>query len=82
MFSAPEKTNAHHRLSGVQTKLHLPWGTRTMYFIIPLLERERKCTHRTFLTDTPTVPLFLTPAAWPDRTTISIWARIHSEKEY
>lgn len=42
-----------------------------MYFIIPLLGRKENCTCRTFLIPAPTVPLFLTPGARPDRATVA-----------
>lgn len=74
--------NSHHRLSGVQTKLHLPWGTRTMYFIIPLLEGKKvhsshfsyPYTYSTIISDTSSL-------AWQNYYSISIWASIHCKKE-
>ena len=72
MFFAPREGNAWKRLSGVQTKLHFPGGTWTMYFIIPLLEGKRESAPvALFLPPTPTVPLFLTPPSWLDKTAIA-----------
>lgn len=81
MFSGPAE-NADHTLSGVETKLHFPWETWTMYFIIRLLEgKQVHSSHLSYLYTYSTIISETSSLARHNYCSISIWAKIYNKKK-